>query len=133
LKLDQARTIKEEWEDFRANKTVAPKARRKEDAPLLPENVATKEQLKKFLAASEWSWEKESVTLKPDGYVRQAGWESRGLITRWEAIDRRTVLFILEKGRGSDRIAVLKFADDFSEYNGYDFVAKPLIAMKRKR
>lgn len=133
LQLEQAEAIQQELNDFKENReSLTTASRTKPDAPPTPAEITTKEQLKTFLLGTDWSWETEQVRLKPDGFVENKGWDSRGLVTRWEAIDARTVLFVIEKGRGNDRIAVLRFSDDLTEYNGYDFVAKPLLSMKRK-
>jgi hypothetical protein len=133
LQLEQAAAFQQEWDDFKADReSLTTTTRTKPDAPPTPAEITTKEQLKAHLLGTDWSWEMEQVRLKPDGFVENKGWDARGLVTRWEAIDARTVLFVIEKGRGNDRIAVLRFTDDLTQYNGYDFVAKPLLSMKRK-
>jgi hypothetical protein len=37
------------------------------------------------------------------------------------AIDRRTVVLIVERGRGNGRYAILEFSEKLDEYKGYGF------------
>jgi hypothetical protein len=69
------------------------------------------------------------MTLKPDGSLECKGWD---FVVRWEVIDRRTVVFFIEKGRDTNRVAVLMFAEDLSEFRGFDFHGPKLPVSKRK-
>jgi hypothetical protein len=82
--------------------------------------VATKADLKRALAGSRWAWDESPLVLQADGVARHAGWEANKLTTRWDAIDRRTVILVVEKGRDTDRIAVLEFTESLEEYRGID-------------
>jgi hypothetical protein len=48
-------------------------------------------------------------------------------------IDRRTVLFIIEKGRNIDRYAILTFSEDLSQYKGYNFSQTTRLSESRKK
>lgn len=52
-------------------------------------------------------------------------------MTRWEAIDRRTVLLYIEKGRDRDRIAILEFSESLGEFKGFDFENRVMEVKKR--
>jgi hypothetical protein len=52
--------------------------------------------------------------------IRHTGWEERGLPTSWRAIDEHIILLTIERGRKTDRYAVLVFNADFTEYAGYN-------------
>jgi hypothetical protein len=87
------------------------------------ENLAGKE-LQSQLANTHWQWDGpfgEEIVFKDDGNVEQEGWTQRGLVTGWRAIDRRTVLFTIEKGRNRDRYAVLTFDQGVSTFEGFNF------------
>jgi len=80
--------------------------------------------LRQFLTNTCWQWDGpngEEVVFQPDGYVEHPGWSARGLVTRWEAIDRRTVLFTIEQGRQHDVYAILVFGEDMALYSGFNF------------
>jgi hypothetical protein len=85
---------------------------------------AQREALRKQLEGTTWLWGDDKVLVKLDkeGVVRNDLWESQGLVTKWEPIDRRTVFLVVEKGRDNDRYAVLTFTEDLQEYDGYDFL-----------
>jgi hypothetical protein len=122
-KLAQADAAQAELKEFRSR---APAAH------LKPADVTTKEDLRKYLIDTVWTWD-EGLRFKADGYVEQKQWTSAGLVTKWEAIDRRTVLLWIEKGREENRYAVLTFSEDLSELRGFDFNGKDrLPALKRK-
>ncbi len=80
--------------------------------------------LREHLRGTKWQWDGgggEVVTFADSGYVEHEGWNKRGLITRWDVVDRRTVLLRIERGRSHDLYAVLKFDDDMTSYNGFNF------------
>lgn len=86
------------------------------------------------LAGSRWQWDGpngEEVVFQPDGYVEHPGWSARGLVTRWEAIDRRAVLFEIERGRTQNLYAVLVFSDDVKTFSGYNFGGLRLLESRR--
>ncbi len=70
-----------------------------------------------------WEWDLNGERLKfgKDGLIHHPQWEERGLVTSWKAIDEHTVLLTIEKGRRTDRYAILVFNADFTKYAGYDF------------
>ena len=78
-----------------------------------------------ILPATSWQWSadniRERITFRPDGKIYNQGWESRGLVTSWQAIDQRTVQLFIEKGRETDRLAVLTFNAAATEFRGWNF------------
>lgn len=58
---------------------------------------------------------------RDNGYVEHGGWTRRGLITRWDVIDRRTVLLRIERGRTRDLCALLVFDEEISSYDGFNY------------
>jgi hypothetical protein len=121
-KLAQADAAQAELKEFRSR---APATH------LRPADVTTKEDLHRYLSGTSWVW--GNATLKPDGTVeaKEPGWV--GLVIRWEAVDRRTVVLRIEQGRDRDLMAVLTFAEDLTEFRGFDFNGKDrLPAYKRK-
>ena len=80
-------------------------------------------KLASAIAGTTWSWDapSERITFRKDGLIGHPGWEERGLVTSWQAIDEHTVLLTIDKGRRFDRYAVLVFNADFTEYAGYNF------------
>ena len=81
-------------------------------------------QLKEHIINSHWQWDGDSgeeILFKGNGYVEHPGWIGRRLVTRWEVIDRRTVLLEIESGRTKDIWAVLVFSDDISSFTGFNF------------
>jgi hypothetical protein len=70
-----------------------------------------------------WGWDlnNERIKFGEDGFIHHQQWEERGLVTSWQVIDEHTVLLTIEKGRRTDRYAILVFTADFTEYAGYDF------------
>lgn len=82
-----------------------------------------------------WQWDGpygETILFQADGTVEHAGWTGRGLVTRWEAIDRRTVLLIIDKGRTQDLYAVLMFDEAVSAFAGYNFHYGTRLEVSRK-
>ncbi|MBP3960700.1 hypothetical protein J8F10_36205 [Gemmata sp. G18] len=98
---------------------------------LRAKTVATKENLQAYLANTSWVW--GNCRLKANGYVENKGWDSAGLVTKWEAIDRRTVLFSIEKGRDVNRLAVLVFNEELTEFQGIDFNGKDRIPVSKRK
>lgn len=84
----------------------------------------SRKQLKDHIANSLWQWDGdggEKIFFNGNGYIEHPGWTSRRLVTRWETIDRRTVLLEIESGRTRDLYAVLVFSEDLSSFNGFNF------------
>jgi Trypsin-like peptidase domain len=81
--------------------------------------INSRQQLREFLKDSEWEWG-PGTYFKVNGYAENPDW---GAKTRWEAIDRRTAILIIESGRDVDRYAVLCFSEDCMYFNLLDFVA----------
>ena len=81
-------------------------------------------ELRKHLRGTKWQWDGgggEIVVFGDNGYVGHEGWTRRGLITRWDAIDKRAVLLRIERGRTRDLYAVLTFNDKTTAYDGFNF------------
>jgi hypothetical protein len=87
--------------------------------------VESKEELKTEVSGSTWAWwtgPDEEVRLQPDGKVSHNNWNKLGFVIRWEAIDRRTVLLVIEKGnRDNNLVAVMALSEDMTKYTGYGF------------
>ena len=80
--------------------------------------------LREYLRGTKWQWDGdggEAVTFADTGYVENVGWDKRGLITRWDVIDKRTVLLRVERGRTHDLYAVLTFNRDMTSYHAFNF------------
>jgi hypothetical protein len=115
-----------------------PEARPKPpEAPKAPDPAAVKTaaDLERFLTGTVWDWGDGEVEFSPEGIVtRHAGWAKAGLVTRWGAVDRRTVALRIESGRDRDRVAVLVFADDLTKFGGLDFSGGKMdVTRPRKR
>ncbi len=81
-------------------------------------------QLKEHITNSLWQWDGdggEQIIFNGNGYIEHQGWTSRRLVTRWEAIDRRTILFEIDSGRKRDVYAVLVFSENLSSFDGFNF------------
>ena len=81
-------------------------------------------ELRNRLRGTKWQWDGgggEAVTFADNGYVENVGWDRRGLITRWDVIDKRTVLLRIERGRAHDLYAVLTFNRDMTSYQAFNF------------
>ncbi|MCP4262534.1 MAG: LamG domain-containing protein [Planctomycetes bacterium] len=81
-------------------------------------------KLRKHLRGTMWQWDGsggEVVRFVDNGYVKHEGWTRRKLITRWDVIDRRTVLLRIERGRNHDLYALLMFNDEITAYDGFNF------------
>ncbi|MBN1943938.1 MAG: hypothetical protein JW849_11650 [Phycisphaerae bacterium] len=80
--------------------------------------------LMEIINNSHWQWDGnhgERIFFNGNGYVEHEGWKRRDLVTRWEIIDRRTVVLEIESGRATDTKAVLTFSDDASFFTGINF------------
>jgi len=103
---------------------VAPQPVRSEPRPTPDQrlgNVANAVQLQRFLIGTKWEWGADTLELTRDGTVREANWVSRGLVTRWEAIDRRTVLLTITSGRDDNRLALLRFDENLMHHDAISF------------
>jgi hypothetical protein len=84
--------------------------------------VDTASALQRYLADSKWEWGADDMlVLSRNGIVQDANWQSRGLVTRWEAIDRRTVLMMIDKGRDDNRCAIMRFNETLTGYDAINF------------
>lgn len=101
--------------------------------PKDPTAVQTASDLKHFLDDTAWAWGDGDMVLRWGGGVEHAGWTKAGLATRWVAIDRRTALLVIEKGRDTNKVAVLMFADDLSGFRGVGFDGIPMAEPKPRR
>jgi WD40 repeat protein len=85
-------------------------------------DVANKDDLRQALADTKWDWGDGILELRADGSVYHPAWnEQFHLAKRWEPIDRRTVLMVVEAGRELNRYGVLEFSEDLSQFTGLDF------------
>lgn len=87
-----------------------------------PSEVNAAADLRKFLEDSVWEWwVGGNVTLRWDGRASHPLWDKAELVKHWGAIDRRTVVIRLEKGRDNNKIAVLSFSEDLTKMTLIDF------------
>lgn len=84
------------------------------------------------LAGTEWEWDSFNLKLLRGGVVGQGGWTKAGLTTRWMAVDRRTVLLQIVRGRDSDKTAVLVFDEKLTQFGGFDFNGDRLTPKRKK-
>src|SRR5262245_14688589 len=91
----------------------------------------TKQDLQRRLAGSQWEWTGGGLTLKHDGTAELPRSGAGELAARWEAIDRRTAVLLIERGRADDRLAVLQFSEELGELGGYGFDGRRLFTRKR--
>ncbi len=95
-------------------------------------DVATKADLRNALAGTRWNWGDVPLVLQADGRARHALWEADKLLIRWEAIDRRTALLVIEKGRDHHTVAVLEFSEAIDEFKGFDFGGRQKLETKKR-
>jgi WD40 repeat protein len=85
-------------------------------------DVTTKDELREALADTKWDWGDGTLELRADGTAYHKAWVERFHLTkRWEAVDRRTVLMVVEAGRELNRYGILEFSEDLSQFTGFDF------------
>jgi hypothetical protein len=102
-------------------------------APQPPGGSADAAELKRAVSGTNWDWGEGDVTFKEDGYAEHPVWNGKlGLVTKWEPIDRRTVVLHIEKGRDANRYAILKFSEDLSSFSGYSFENAARLSSKRR-
>lgn len=119
-KIAEAEAAQEELKKFRAA-----------HAPPKPTvEAATHGELQKALADTTWTLD-GGMKLKADGYVQCKLWESAGLAVKWEAVDRRTVVIVIEKGRDTNRTMAITFSEDLTEFGGFMFDGKRMPVQKR--
>jgi hypothetical protein len=90
-----------------------------------------KDELRRTLSGTTWDWD-DGLTLKADGSVDQKTWAASGLVARWEVVDRRTVVIIVDKGRNVNRVTVLTFSEDLSSFAGIGFEGDRMDQKKKK-
>jgi len=93
--------------------------------------LATKAALKKALGGTKWKWDESPLILQSDGLAKHPGWDASKIVTKWEVVDRRTVILIIEKGRNINRYAILEFSESLDEFKGFDFEQGRLEVKKR--
>src|SRR5262245_66288663 len=81
----------------------------------------TKQDLQRRLTGSQWEWTGGGLTLKHDGTAELPRSGAGELAARWEAIDRRTAVLLIERGRADDRLDVLKFSEELGVMGGSGF------------
>ena len=55
-----------------------------------------------------------------------------GLVTKWEVVDRRTVVILIEQGRDTNRTITITFSEDLTEFQGFLFNGTRMPVQKRK-
>lgn len=100
--------------------------------PTYGSRIDDKDQLQAALTGSVWDWGDSQIVFDSNGYVRHRLWDAQGNRTRWEAIDRRTAVLIIETGRKVDRYAILKIAEDLNSFAGYGFENAQRLTTKRR-
>jgi hypothetical protein len=119
--------------DKAGRKEEAQSLRGKAPAPAPGKKVETKAGLRENLVGSVWNMGDGMMTLKPDGYATQPQWDRDGFLITWEAIDRRTVLLAVVRGRDNNRLAVFSLSDDLTELTGYGFNGLKLPDVKKRK
>ena len=92
--------------------------------------LAETTELEKALRGTTWEFANELITFQNNGTIGNKGWTARGLVTGWRVIDRRTVIFSIERGRDHDRYAVLTFSPNIDSYSCFNFEGKPFIGSR---
>jgi hypothetical protein len=131
-----ARTLEKDFDQTikdltKAGKLAQAEAAQAELKELRSRTVATKEDLQKHLSDSVWAWD-DGLKLNADGSTEQRAWQAARLVTRWEAVDRRTVVLWIERGRDSNRTATLVFNEEMTEATGFGFDGARIKSLKRK-
>lgn len=113
----------------RAGRAIEAKRLRDEfaAAPAKPEkatNVQTAAQLQKFLEDTKWDWVEGEAILKWDGKFIVDPFRKGNMDVRWSAVDRRTVLVMIAKGRDKDTLAVLTFSENLDSVRAIGFGGK---------
>jgi hypothetical protein len=90
-------------------------------APATGKKVETKAELRENWVGSVWDMGDGLTTLKPDGHASHPQWDRDGYVTTWEAVDRRTVLLAVVRGRDTNRLAVFSLSEDLRDFTGYGF------------
>ncbi|HVT82306.1 MAG TPA: hypothetical protein VHM90_16810 [Phycisphaerae bacterium] len=103
--------------------------------PSIGSAFAQREALRAGVEGTTWLWGEENVQVRldKDGTAHNDIWDSKGLVTLWEPIDRRTVLLRVDKGRDNDRYAVMCFSEDLQEYDGWDFLPNKRLPRNHKK
>jgi len=102
----------------------AAEAELKTDAPPNPDGKSRSDEIEKKIKGTVWTWGEETLQFRPDGAAINPVWTAQGLVTTWSAIDGRTVLLYIERGRGHDRYAILTFSPNMDTYSGFGFEGK---------
>jgi hypothetical protein len=121
LKIEQAEAIRAEWKENQAPNSAVLKPEKGPGGPIRPAAIASKSDLKRALTGTVWDHGDADLTLRADGHVQHAVWDRMGLVTRWEPVDRRTIVLVIEKGRDHNRCAILTFNEDLTDFTGYGF------------
>jgi hypothetical protein len=113
---------------------AAIEAEKKEILKGLSSGVDTKVELARYMEGTEWAWsDKASLFLQPDGVAVQPEWIKSGLATKWTAIDRRTIVLTVVKGRNNDKICVLTFNEELTEMDGIGFEGAEFTSTIKRR
>ena len=116
--------------DLDAAKAAAMKAGNLEEANRIQgaanetksDNGKIGEELKSRLAGTTWQWAgTNTIRFDSDGMVSNKDWAARGLVTRWEPVDQRTVVLVIQQGRTHNLYAILSFDANIGSYRGLDF------------
>jgi WD40 repeat protein len=87
-----------------------------------PKTADTAIDLGRQLVGSQWEWDGGTLRLRDGNVAELPRIEGQlELTARWEPIDRRTALLLIEKGKSHDKLAILQFSEDLRELTGHDF------------
>ncbi len=113
---------------------AAIEAEKKEILKGLSSGVDTKAELAHYMEETEWAWsERSSLFFLADGVAAQPEWAKSGLATKWTAIDRRTIVLTLIKGRNNDKVCVLTFNEELTEMGGFGFEGTEFTSTMKRR
>lgn len=73
------------------------------------------------IAGQKFKWGSETIEFLSTGKVRNAGWDSRGLVTSWKHVGNGNIICHIDKGRDNQKIALLQFKPNWIEYSGWSF------------
>lgn len=87
--------------------------------------------LQEYLVGTKWWWNGNKtweMTFKADGTVEMGDWTRKGLVTGWRVVNPKEVRLTILRGRTTNKVATLVFADDRESFSGTDFDRKHAVA-----
>jgi hypothetical protein len=91
--------------------------------------------LQEFLVGTKWWWNGNKsweMTFKADGTVEQADWTRKGLVTGWRVVNPKEVRLTILRGRTTNKVSTLVFAEDRDSFTGTDFDRKHVVAKSER-